>query len=99
VLDPYEPAVTVVLAIETVPVLVITPPSRPVPAVIEVTAAPLAADVIRPLESTVKFVSVYDPGVTAVATKVGLGYVPVRSPPAAPPGEVPDMVTFAAAVS
>jgi hypothetical protein len=60
---------------------------------------PLAALVIRPLESTVKFVSVYDPGVTAVATNVGLGYVPVRSPPAAPPGDVPDIVTFAAAVN
>jgi hypothetical protein len=41
-----------------VPVEVITPPVRPVPAVIEVTAVPLEAAVILPFESTVRLVRV-----------------------------------------
>jgi hypothetical protein len=48
-------------------------------------AAPFAAAVSRPFESTVMLAFVYDPGVTAVAASVGLGNVPVRSPPAAAP--------------
>jgi hypothetical protein len=47
--------------------------------------APFAAAVSRPFESTVMLAFVYDPGVTAVAASVGLGNVPVRSPPAAAP--------------
>ena len=35
--EPYVPAVTPVLAIEIVPVLVIVPPDKPVPAVMDVT--------------------------------------------------------------
>jgi hypothetical protein len=44
----YEPGVTAVFAKLTVPVEVIVPPVKPVPAVIEVTAVPLDADVRRP---------------------------------------------------
>src|ERR1039458_5363888 len=47
---------------------------------------PLDAAVMRPLASTVRFVFVYDPAETAVVTRVGLGKVPVRSPPAEPLG-------------
>ena len=39
-----------------------------------------------------------DPAATPEVTSVGLGYVPVRSPPATPPGEVPAIVMFAASV-
>jgi hypothetical protein len=47
---------------------------------------PLEALVIRPLASTVILGLVYDPLVTAVVVSVGFGYVPAKSPPAAPFG-------------
>jgi hypothetical protein len=53
-----------------VPLLVIVPPSNPVPAVILVTVpfvtAAIEAAIIRPCASTVILASVYEPAVTAV---------------------------------
>ncbi len=50
----------------------------------------LAALVIRPLASTVivgRFAALpYEPAETPDAARAGLGYVPVKSPPALPPG-------------
>jgi hypothetical protein len=58
----YEPAVTAVFAKAIVPLVVIVPPLKPVPAVIEVTVPappdPLDAAVIRPLASTVMLANV-----------------------------------------
>jgi hypothetical protein len=79
----YDAAVTPEFGSDMVPVVVIVPPDRPVPAVMLVTADPLDAAVNLPCASTVTFESVYDPGVTAVFAREIVPVV-VIGPPESP---------------
>ncbi len=79
----YDPAVTAVLARAIVPMLVITPPLKPVPAVIDVTATPLEAFVILPCALTVIVELVYVPGTTVVFASIIVPLV-VIGPPTIP---------------
>src|SRR5690242_14594227 len=60
------------------------------------------AEVKRPFASTVNVPTCvalpYAPEVTPEAVREGFGYVPVRSPPALPPGATPEIVTLPAEV-
>jgi hypothetical protein len=65
------PVATVAFASADETDVTVPPPPPPVP---------LAAAVILPFASTVRFVFVYEPGVTAVAASAGDAAVPARSP-------------------